>query len=161
MAMHRLTILIFLGLMTSCDLFVSKDKKTQELVNKELLEIDWNDVDSYPLFETCDENTTKTAQRECFENELLKHFAKTLNEFEFILERDIDPTVIVDFLVDKNGRITIVDIEKDSTINKQMPEFDGIIRQSLKRLPPLAPAIKRAVPVKAKFRIPIVLKSNQ
>ena len=95
--MLRLIILIFLGLMTSCDLFVSKDEKTQELVNKELLEIDWNDVDSYPLFETCDENMTKTGQRECFENELLKHCAKTLNEFEFILEPDVNPTVIVDF----------------------------------------------------------------
>ncbi len=160
MAMQRITILVLLCLMTSCDLFTSTDKKTQELVNKELLEIDWNDVDSYPLFETCDENMTKTGQRECFENELLKHCAETLNEFDFVLESDINPTVIVDFLVDKDGRIDIIDIEKDSAINKQMPEFDGIIRQSLKNMPSLAPALKRGIPVKAKFRIPIVLKSG-
>ena len=152
-------ILVLCGL-TSCNFFESKEKKTQELVQKELDEIDWNDVDSYPLFEDCDENLSKTAQRECFENELLKQCAKTLNEFEFILNEEVDPTVQVDFLVDKDGRITIIDIEKDAAIDKQMPEFEGIIRQSLKRMPPLAPALKRGIPVKAKFRIPIVLKTN-
>jgi hypothetical protein len=160
MAMQRLTLLIFLCLLTSCDLFVSKDKKTQELVNKELLEIDWNDVDAYPIFEDCDETQTKTEQRECFENGLLKYFSEALTEFEFVLQPDIDPKVIVDFLVDKEGRITIIEIKKDSTISKQMPEFDGIISQSLKRIPPLAPAIKNRIPVKAKFRIPIILKSE-
>ncbi len=153
-------VLIVCGL-TSCDFFDSKEKKTRELVQKELNEIDWNEVDAYPIFEFCDETLTKTEQRECFENGLLEHFSKTLNEFEFVLESNTDPTVIVDFLVDRDGRITIIEIEKDSAINKRMPEFDGIIRQSLKRMPPLAPAIKERIPVKAKFRIPIVLKVNK
>lgn len=160
MAMQRLTLLVFLCLTSSCDLFVSKDEKTQELVNKELLAIDWNDVDAYPIFEDCDETLTKTEQRECFENGLLKHFSEALKEFEFVLEPDVDPKVIVDFLVDKEGRIAIIEIRKDPAINKQMPEFDGIISQSLKRIPPLAPAIKNRIPVKAKFRIPIILNSN-
>ena len=159
--MHKFIMVLVLCGMTSCDFFESQERKTQELIQKELSEIDWNEVDSYPLFEDCDENSSKTLQRECFENELLKHCSKTLDAYEFILDADIDPTVIVDFLVDKDGRITIIDIEKDPKINKQMPEFEGIIRQSLKRMPPLAPALKRGIPVKAKFRIPIVLKTNQ
>ena len=159
--MRKFVIVMVLCGLASCKLFDSSEKKTQELIEKQLGEIDWNEVDSYPLFEDCDENLTKTAQRECFENELLKHCSKTLNEFEFILEPGIDPIVIVDFLVDKDGRIAIIAIEKDSAIDKQMPEFEGIIRQSLKRMPPLAPALKRAIPVKAKFRIPIALKVKQ
>lgn len=158
--MQRLFVLIFLCLATSCNLFTSKDKKTQELVDKELQEIDWNNVDNYPLFENCDETLTKTGQRECFESELLKHCGKSLREFEFLLDDAVDRTVLVDFLVDKDGRITVVDIQKDAAIDKQMPEFDGIIRQSLKNMPPLAPALKRGIPVKAKFRIPIVLNTK-
>ena len=154
-----LMVLVLWGL-SSCNLFDSQEKKTQELIQKELAEIDWNEVDAYPIFEFCDETLPKTEQRECFENGLLEHFSKTLQEFEFILKPGVDPTVIVDFLVDEKGKITIIEIEKDSTINKQMPEFDGIVRQSLKRIPPLAPAIKERIPVKAKFRIPIVLKAN-
>lgn len=147
--------------MTSCDLFTSKDKKTQEMINKELLEIDWNDVDNYPLFENCDETLTKTGQRECFENELLAHLTSTLNDFEFVFDSEIDPTVQVDFLVDKDGRISISAIVKDPEIDRQMPEFDSIIGQGLKNISTLAPALKRGIPVKAKFRIPILLKSNE
>jgi hypothetical protein len=158
--MLRLSLLVLLGLMTSCDFFVSKEKKTQQLIHQKLNEINWNEIDSYPLFEVCDELVSKTIQRECFERELLKHCAESLNEFEYTFDATIDPTIQVDFLVDKDGRISVLNIDKDAAIDDQMPEFDGIIRQSLKNLPPLAPALKRAMPVKAKFRMPIVLQYN-
>lgn len=153
-------VLVLCGL-SSCVLFESKEKKTQDLVTKELDAIDWNNVDAYPIFEDCDENWTQTKQRECFENGLLEHFSKTLNTFEFVLKKGVDPTVQVDFIVDTEGKIIVFDIEKDAAIDEQMPEFDNIISQSLLRVPTLAPAIKNRVPVKAKFRIPIVLKVNK
>ena len=153
-------ILMVLGA-TSCDFFISKDRKTEELVNKELQEIDWNEVDNYPLFENCDETLTKTGQRTCFETEFIKHCSKTLRVFEFVIDSDINPAVRVDFLVDEKGKITVIDIRKDSAIDAQMPEFDGIIAQSLKALPPLAPALKRGIPVKVKFRIPIILNRKK
>ncbi|WP_041633046.1 hypothetical protein [Maribacter sp. HTCC2170] len=158
--MRKFIAILVLCSCFSCDLFESKEKKTQKLVNQEMLSIDWNDVDNYPLFDTCDESTTKTSQRVCFETELLKYFSATLSEFEFVIDPDIDNTVFVDFLIDQEGRISVTNIEKDKAINKEMPEFDGIISQSIKNLPPLAPALKRGIPVNAKFRIPIVLNSK-
>ncbi|MFK5974089.1 MAG: hypothetical protein QM485_12530 [Flavobacteriaceae bacterium] len=158
--MQKIWAILILCSFSSCDLFQSKDAKTQELINQEMLNIDWNDVDNYPLFENCDETLTKTGQRECFESELLGHFSAILREFEFVLDEDIDSTVYVDFSIDKDGRISVLNIEKDKAINLQMPEFDGIIIQSLKGLSPIAPALKRGIPVKAKFRIPIVLNSG-
>ncbi len=147
-------------LLSSCELFVSKDKKTQELVNKELLEINWNDVDSYPLFENCDETLTKMGQRACFEQEVLTHCAHTLKEVSFTLLSGADSTVLVDFLVDQEGNISILEIQKDSMLDTQMPNFDTLIKQSLHKLPAMSPALKRGIPVKTKFRIPIVLRSN-
>jgi len=156
---HFWTGLIFCGL-TSCNLLISKEKKTQVLVDRELQTMDWNDVDSFPLFESCDETASKTGQKECFEQELLSHFSATILEFEFVLDEGIDSVVTVDFLVTQEGKIAILEIIKDQTIAKQMPEFEGIVRQSLKNMPPLAPAVKRGIPVSAKFRLPIVLNSN-
>ncbi|WP_299532600.1 hypothetical protein [Ulvibacterium sp.] len=156
---HFWMLLVFCSL-ASCNLWVSRDKKTQEMVKQEMQTIDWNDVDNYPFFENCDETATKMRQKECFEQELLSRFSATLTQFEFILDSEIDPTITVDFLVDRNGEITILEIIKDDTIDKQMPEFEGIIRQSLKNMPPLAPALKRGIPVSAKFRLPIVLNSK-
>ncbi len=149
-----------LVLFASCELFVSKEKKTQELVNKEMLEIDWNDIDSYPLFENCDETLTKMVQRECFEQEVLTHCAKNLKDVEFTLLSGADSIIQVDFLVDQEGRISILEIQKDPAIDTQMPNFDQLIEQSLQKMPSLAPALKRGIPVKAKFRIPILLNTG-
>ena len=158
--MRRIWVIVLLFGCVSCHFFESKGKKAQELVSREMLEIDWNDVDTYPLFENCDETLNKLRQKACFEQELFSHFSKTIQEFEFVLTKDIDTTVLVDFLIDQEGRITVTAIEKDRAIDSQMPEFDGIVIQSLKGLPSIAPALKRGIPVSAKFRIPIVLHSH-
>ena len=158
--MRKLGILCLLCSLVSCDWFSSREVKTQKLVEKELQGIDWNDVDQYPLFDDCDESVSKTDQRECFENTLLLHFSMTLQDFEFVLSEDIGESIYVDFLVDKEGRMTVLDIEEHSAIKKQIPEFNGIITQSFKSLPRVEPALKRGIPVNAKFRIPLVFNSN-
>lgn len=130
------------------------------LVEEELQSIDWNDVDQYPLFDDCDETVSKTAQRECFENTLLLHFSMTLQDFEFALDEEVDDTIYVDFLVDREGGMSVLDIQENNMIKEQIPEFDAIITQSLKSLPRVEPALKRGIPVNAKFRIPIVLNTK-
>ena len=158
--MRKLLILFCLCLISSCNLFTSTEEKTQRLVEKELQAINWNDVDQYPLFDDCDEAVSKSAQKECFENTLLLHFSMILQEFEFILDKEVKEEVYVDFLVDKEGKMTVLNIDKNSIIQDQIPEFDGIISRSLKSLPPVEPALKRGIPVNAKCRIPIILNSE-
>ncbi|NHF58464.1 hypothetical protein FK220_003890 [Flavobacteriaceae bacterium TP-CH-4] len=158
--MKYLLVVLFSGLLVSCNLFASKEKKMRKLVEQEMRDINWNDIDSYPLFGNCDETQTKKGQRECFEQEVLLHCSRSLKEFEFVLLSGTNPTVQVDFLVDQDGQISVLDIQKDAAIDSQMPEFDQIITQSLKNMPPLAPALKRGIPVKAKFRIPIILNTE-
>mgnify|MGYP001820161794 CR=1 FL=1 len=150
-----------LCLLSSCDLFTSSEVKTQQLVEKELQAINWNDVDQFPLFGDCNETAPKPSQKECFENTLLSHFSMTLEEFEFILDKDVEEAVYVDFLVDKEGKISVLNIDKSRIIQEQIPEFDGIVSRSLKSLPPLEPALKRGIPVNTRFRIQIVLNSEE
>ncbi|NJB71060.1 hypothetical protein GGR42_001522 [Saonia flava] len=158
--MRKLWFIGFLVMLVSCDLFESRETKTQKLTSQLMSELDWNDVEKYPMFDNCNENVSKTKQRECFQDTLLAHFSSTLREFEFILESDILDTLYLDFLIDDVGKISVVDMEKNEEILSQLPEFDGIIRQSLKTLPHLEPAIKRGIPVTAKFRIPIIINTN-
>ena len=159
-SMRKLGALCYCILLASCAWFESGEAKARKLVEAELQGIDWNDVDQYPLFADCDETVSKQAQKECFEQTLLLHFSMTLQDFEFVLENNVVDTIYVDFLVDQEGTISIVDIERNSAVAAQIPEFNGVITQSLKTLPRLAPALKRGMPVKAKFRIPLVLKTN-
>lgn len=158
--MQKLGMLCLLCLFCSCDWLATRDTTTQKLVEAEMKGIDWNEVDQYPHFEGCDESADKTAQRLCFEETMLGHFSATLKEFEFIVDHPVDDTLYLDFLVDRQGKITILDMERNSVIRRQIPEFDGVISQSLKTLPKLAPALKRGMPVSAKFRIPLVVKTD-
>lgn len=154
-----LVVLLSFGL-ASCNFFESKEKRTQELINAELQQIDWNSIDSYPLFLECDETESKENQKQCFEQKLTTHFETTLNEFEFVIDSDSNPTVFVTFVIAVDGRINIITIDKDASIVKQMPEFDGVVSQSLKNIPAIAPALKRGIPVSTKFRIPIQLNTK-
>ncbi|WP_396635803.1 hypothetical protein [Maribacter sp. R77961] len=158
--MKRFLIVLICCNLVSCNFFESKEKRTQELINAELGAIDWNAIDSYPLFLSCDETASKENQRLCFEQKLLTHFKATLDEFEFTIDSDENAIVAVIFVIDTVGKISIVNIEKDAAIVKQMPEFDGIISQSLKNVPAIAPALKRGIPVNTKFRIPIQLNTK-
>ncbi|MFD0796371.1 hypothetical protein ACFQZJ_02780 [Maribacter chungangensis] len=158
--MKRLCIVLVSLSLFSCHFFESKEKRTQELIDSELREIDWNSIDTYPLFLDCDETATKEQQRQCFEQRITAHFEETLNEFEFIVDSEDNPTVAVIFVIDADGEIDILEIEKDRYILKQMPEFDGIVTQSLKTVPEITPALKRGIPVSTKFRIPIQLNTK-
>lgn len=155
-----MAILFGFCLLVSCEWFSSRESNTQKLVDRELKGIDWNDVDQYPLFEECDEVEAKTAQRECFEKTLLMHLTLTLHDFEFVLNKDFEDTIYVDFLVDKEGSLSVIEIEENAAVREQIPEFNGIITQSLRSLPRLEPALKRGIPVNTKFRIPLVLNTK-
>lgn len=158
--MRKVAVLAYVFLFTSCDWFTSKEEKTQVLVHEEMQNINFNEVDRYPMFSDCDEMVSKQEQKICFETTLLMHFSKTLQDFEFVMDSEIRDTVFVDFMTDKNGTVSVLGIEKNAAIDDQMPEFNGIITQSLKSMPTVQPALKRGIPVNAKFRIPIVLNSN-
>ena len=158
--MRFLLALFGLCIITSCDWLAPKEEKTRKLVQQELSTINWNDVDQYPMFQSCGESISKEEQRICFEDELLDHFSKTLNDFEFILKEDVEDTIYVDFLVERDGSITVLDIEDQLALQNQIPEFNAIITQSLKSLPEVQPALKRGIPVSAKFRIPLELNTN-
>ncbi|MDL5512616.1 hypothetical protein QSE00_12365 [Arenibacter sp. M-2] len=158
--MRKVAVLACFCLFTSCDWFTSKEERTQELVNEEMRNINFNEVDRYPLFDNCDEMMDKAEQLDCFQNTLLDQYTETLEDFEFQFVSDVNTNIYVDFLVDYQGEISVLEVQRNEDIENQIPEFRTIITQSLKGLPPLSPALKRGVPVSSKFRIPIIVNSK-
>ncbi|MEY8019338.1 hypothetical protein AB8P51_00770 [Muriicola sp. SD30] len=158
--MRVLCLFCCLFLLLSCDWLATPESKTQKLVEDELRSLDWNDVDQYPLFEGCDETVSKPDQRICFENTLLQNLAMHMEDFNFRAEKDIQTTVYIDFLVEKSGEIRVVEMENDAVLREQLPEFREIIIRSLRSLPKPAPALKRGVPVRSRFRLPLELTTN-
>ena len=156
--MRKLPIICLLCLLTACDWSAKREEKTQELVDQEIQAIDWEDVDQYPLFADCDELASKPEQKKCFMETLLRHFSRSLQESDLVLEEEVKDTIFVNIRMEDTGAITLIDIKNDAQVSQQIPGFRNQIEKSLNNLPKIEPALKRGIPVSAKFRIPIVLQ---
>ena len=148
-------------LLLSCDWLASPESKTRKLVEDELRGIDWNDVDQYPLFEGCDETATKDEQRLCFENTLMQNLGMRFQDFNFTSETDLQSTIYIDFLVEATGEIQVVEMQNDGALQAQIPEFKEIVIRSLRSMPKPAPALKRGIPVRSRFRLPLEITTKQ
>ncbi len=152
--------LLLMGVLQACEYFQSKEEKTRQLVNDELLGINWNDVDQYPLFDNCDETSEKPAQLRCFQEEMMRHMVDTLQGLEYQVSQDLNDTIKVDLLIDEHGFIRVTNIQDNHRVQETLPNFNEEVTRRLNDLTTVAPALKRGMPVSMKFRLPIVLNTE-
>ncbi len=57
--MNRIAFLFLIVLFTSCEYFDKKKINSKDLLEEELQTFNWNDVDTYPTFSSCDSITAK------------------------------------------------------------------------------------------------------
>lgn len=145
----------------SCEWFHSPQARTRQLVDAEMQGIDWNQLDQFPLFDACDETASKAGQQECFQNTLTRHLSMALQDFDFRSETSLHDTIYVDFLVDNQGGISVMSVDENRALAAENPEFENIVSRSLRSLPRLQPALKRGIPVAARFRLPLVVKTDE
>jgi hypothetical protein len=88
------------------------------------------------------------------------HLSMSLQDFEFQSDQRLADTLYVDFMVDPQGKIFVVSMDKNAAFSKANPEFERIVSRSLRSLPRLEPALKRGIPVSSRFRIPLVLHTD-
>lgn len=158
--MSRLTCLFFCLTLLSCQYFASTETRTENELRQKLLEIDWNEVDHFPLFNVEDEILSKEDQLAKFQDGLLQRLDKTLGEIIFQIEEDINDTVKVDFEVDEDGFINVLQMEENKAVDTLVPNLLEKIKGGLKDSTVIA-AEKRGIPVKIRFQLPVIIDSNQ
>ena len=120
--------------------------------------IDYNDVDVYPLFLDCNNCDTSEKQNLCFEMELIRRLQKIMGKEMLEAAIKTQDTLKVEVLVDVNGKISIVEIHKSETLEKNLPQIDSLLFESFAALPAtVQPSLKRGIPVNSMFTLPIVL----
>jgi len=158
----RLIIFISIIMVTnSCD-FISPKKTT--LINTELANstIDFNDVDVYPLFMDCNNCDTSEKQNLCFEVELIRRLQKLTSKTVLDASGKVNDTVLVDILVNNQGKISIVKIHKNEIVAEQIPELDSLLYKSIASLPAaVQPSLKRGIPVNSMFKLPILVSVKE
>lgn len=144
--------------LVSCDLFQSEKATREQLVKEEMRHINWSEPDQYPLFGSCDETTGKASGKACFERTFADHLKTALQQHEFVVYTAINDTVWINVTIDNKGAVRVSNIEKGNDTAAELPQLDSIFRNSITALPKLYPALKRDIPVAAKFRIPVVVQ---
>lgn len=158
----RLVILISIIMVTySCD-FISPKKTTLNSTALLDAEIDFNDVDVYPLFMDCNNCDSSEKQNLCFEMELIRRLQKIMSKDKIDAFSEINDSIHVDILVDTEGKISIVEIHKSEEVKRRLPKLDSILYKSVAALPAtVQPSLKRGIPVNSMFKLPIVLSPKE
>ena len=154
-------IALFLVLLCfSCQFFEEKVPSEKELLEKQMKEINWKEVDEYPSVSDCEKLTNEEQRKQCF--------------FEF-LTATIQEKLAVDTLSAMFPQLDTIEVEVTVLPNATLefdPQFpkdsvaydtikiDSILHARLVGFPKINPAIKRGVPVKTKFILPVIIKSE-
>jgi inorganic pyrophosphatase/exopolyphosphatase len=158
--MKYLTIFILVLCISSCDYFDKKKVYSEDILKEDLKTFNWNEVDEYPTFSTCNSASTKAKKKECFETTLASFIMSQLANESIVVTKVINDTIMITFQISEIGTLSVIDINSSTLVKEQIPEMDTLLTENLKELPKIYPAIKRSQQVKTEFKLPVVIKVN-
>lgn len=144
----------------SCEGIITQKKSSEEFLQEELKTIQWNEVDTYPLFEGCNESDTKENQKKCFENFIHNHINKSLHQEVLISTLPVSDVVEITLQFTAQSDVNVLEIKGDTITFQTFPELRMLLLESLQSLPQASAALKRGVPVNAQFTLPVIIKSE-
>ena len=156
--MRKRIPLLFLILFSiaSCQYFNNQVPDEKVLLQKELKTINWSQVDELPSFNSCDSVTDKTLKKQCFFDYLTMLIQEILSaDTLMVLYPKLDTiNVKVTVLADST-----FEFEPQSTdsLSYNKGKIDSILKARLVDFPKVNPAIKRGIPVKTQFVLPVIL----
>lgn len=158
--MHRIVFLLILLVATSCNYFEKKKVYPEDLLEEELQTFNWNEVDTYPTFSSCDSITVKEDSKACFQNTMITSVNQFLEAQNIVVSEDVNDTIRLKIRINNKGILEVESIDMNPETAVQIPEIDSLLRQSLKGIPKIFPAIKRGQQVTTAFELPVIVKIN-
>jgi hypothetical protein len=158
--LRRLSAILVVILLQSCQYFEKQVPSEKELLDKRMKEINWQEVDEYPSVSDCEKLTDAAQRKQCF--------------FDF-MQAAIEQKLAIDTLSTLFPQLDTIEVKvtilpnADLTFEPQFPKdsvaydtikIDSILRARLVDFPKVNPAIKRGIPVKTQFVLPVIIKQE-
>lgn len=155
--MKKICLFVLFPLFAGCQ-YIEKTPSKDAMLDKEMQAVDWSEVDEYPSIDDCETLRDKNERRHCF--------------FEFLTQQ-IQQKLAVDTLAVMYPKLDTIEVKvtvfPDSTLGFEpnlrkdsllydTKRIDSILHARLVDFPKVSPAIKRGIPVKSQFLLPILLK---
>ena len=130
------------------------------MLEQELKKINWEQVDEFPSFTACDSISNTQSKQTCFYETLSSQLhAKLKDDSIAKLFPKLD-TIRVKVIISSNSDVNFEAIISDSIAYNKI-QLDSIFQLRLTDFPKINPAIKRGVPVKTEFQLPVVLQKEK
>ncbi len=152
-------IILFLPLLfNSCQYFDKQVPSEKELLQKELKSINWKEVDEFPSVVDCDKIENKTLRQQCFFEVMTQLIQEKLNvDTLSVLYPELD-TIEVKVTIFPNATMKFEPQFPRDSVAYDKIEIDSILKARLIGFPKVNPAIKRGIPVKTQFILPVIIK---
>ncbi len=145
-------------LFNSCQFFGKQVPTEEELLAKELNEINWKEVDEFPSLADCEKIEDKTQRQQCFFEILTQLIQEKLSvDTLSVLYPELD-TIEVKVTVFPNSTLQFEPQFPKDSVAYDTIKIDSILKARLIDFPKVNPAIKRGIPVKTQFILPVILK---
>lgn len=160
MNMKKTVLLVFLSalLLNSCQYFDKQVPSEKELLQKELKAINWKEVDEYPSIVDCENIEDKTQRQQCFFECMTQLIQEKLDSDTLsIMYPELD-TIEVKVTIFPNATMQFEPQFPKDSVAYDTVKIDSILKSRLVNFPKVNPAIKRGIPVKTQFILPVILK---
>ena len=160
--MRKLFVILFLSnfLFTSCQLFDKKVPDENELLKKQLNEINWNEVDEYPSIVDCEKIADKEKRKRCFFEFMTSTIEQKLNIDSLSTAFPKLDTIEVKVTVFPTSEVAFEPQFPKDSVAYDTIKIDSILHARLLDFPKVNPAIKRGIPVKTQFVLPVIIKQE-
>lgn len=160
--MKKIVLILFPVLFTlnSCQFFDKGVPSKEELLQKELKSINWNVVDEFPSVSECEKIEDKKLRQQCFFEILTQTIQEKLsNDTLMKLYPKLD-TLNVKVTVLSNSTLKFESQFPKDSLEYDRVKMDSILYACLVDFPKINPAIKRGLPVKTEFVLPVVIQKK-
>ena len=156
----KYSYLLLLLLCLGCQNFETKKISSDEIIKEELKEFNWQEVEVYPSFKECESFTETQEKKTCFEKQLTLKIYQSLQHKKVVLSDSIQEKMMLFISINSEGRPELDSLETSALIQDKLPQMKSWLEESIHQLPKIYPARKRGIPVKASFKLPLVIASE-
>jgi hypothetical protein len=133
----------------------------KELLDKQIKEINWKEVDQYPSILDCEAISDSTLRKQCFFEFLSSTIQQKLSiDTLKVLFPKLD-TIDVKITINSDATMEFEPKFPTDTVAYDTIKIDSILRLKLVDFPKVNPAIKRGIPVKTQFIVPVIIKTEK
>ncbi|MGM0634565.1 MAG: hypothetical protein ACQESK_00765 [Bacteroidota bacterium] len=152
----KIVFLFILLCFGSCNKLKKQKLNVDEIVNEELNNISFNEVDAYPSFNDCNPEREENLER-CFFNKITTQLEQNFQSKDWDANSSKNDTIKIHFVVTHSNKIKLEQIEIPNRFKNQTLAIEKTVKQSFQELPPIYAAQKRGVPVTSAYQIPLII----